>query len=408
MTINLVTDRPVHTDLINNFQKFHEFNTEEDLLVTQDKWLDDSNYYNYRTIEDLFENIKPEDFFCSHVVSVDIKDIWSSEETLGGCDRPLWSIQAPTAIAKQEENLNRHSMYRSGAAGIMSGMLRPDPKNPGSWQLVKYIGNNRVAMKLRARNGEPSRVLMSVTFHETGKEHKEYIVIESELHATDAGDRSGQNERQKFVSGFRADREDEKYTYSFLRKHQYNYGTIMQQEGNEDSEDWLTITSLQGIKTGRGNGYFKKYGEINVSRAFETVKEICKITEETAVGSTPIECISLMYYVYTEHGKKNENSIPIFTHEELHNFFVAYFKKFSKGDDVFDQDPVKIKALAQTGALKDIAYICARQFWPFIQKYWRNIKDQKYAFSSDCHANKILVELCSDVRLKKEINAIIS
>jgi len=75
---------------------------------------------------------------------------------------------------------------------------------------------------------------------------------------------------------------------------------------------------------------------------------------------------------------------------------------------VFDQDPVKIKALAQTGALKDIAYICARQFWPFIQKYWRNIKDQKYAFSSDCHANKILVELCSDVRLKKEINAIIS
>ena len=65
------------------------------------------------------------------------------------------------------------------------------------------------------------------------------------------------------VSGFRANREHEVYTFDFLKKNEYNYGTVMQQEEIK-SENWLRLTSLQGIKSGQGNGLFKTYGEENV------------------------------------------------------------------------------------------------------------------------------------------------
>ena len=138
----------------------------------------------------------PLDFQRSHNVSVDIRDIFSSEESLGGCDRPRWSINDNSAINQQHKSLNRHGTYRQDAAQILSGYLRPNPNGEG-YQLVKYIGNNRVAMKLLAHAGVSTRVIMSVRFHELSKEQNDYIAIESELHATDAGDKSGQNEAQK-------------------------------------------------------------------------------------------------------------------------------------------------------------------------------------------------------------------
>ena len=48
---------------------------------------------------------------------------------------------------------------------------------------------------------------MQVKFHKKDITPDQCIAIESELHSTDAGDRSGQNENQKFMSGFRANRE---------------------------------------------------------------------------------------------------------------------------------------------------------------------------------------------------------
>ena len=51
----------------------------------------------------------------------------------------------------------------------------------------------------------------------------------------------------------------------------------MQQEGEVGSKNWLTISSIQGIKEGEGNGFFGKYGEQNVDFAMLTIKEIAKI-----------------------------------------------------------------------------------------------------------------------------------
>jgi hypothetical protein len=146
----LVTDRPLFTDLVNNYDTFHTHYSESD----------DSNYSHVQTIEDLLENLVPSDLERSHIVSVDIRDIFSSEESIGGCDRPLWSIEETTAKKQQFKSLNLHKTYRQDAAQVLSGMLRPNPNGEG-YQLVKYIGNNRVAMKLLANAGVSTKVIMS-------------------------------------------------------------------------------------------------------------------------------------------------------------------------------------------------------------------------------------------------------
>lgn len=407
----LITDESGYPDLINNFTTFHEHYSEEELLGTKGKWKDDSDYSNFRTLEDLVENATPEDYEKTHVVSVFIPHIFSSEESKGGGDRPLWSITNNSAKKTQLSCLNREGKYRQEAAGVMSGMLRPspNPKLPDHWVLSKYIGNNRIAKKLLANDARPSRVLMQVQFHEVGKTAQEYIQIESELHSTDAGDRSGQNEKQKFMSGFRANREHEVFAFNFLKKYEYNYGTVMQQEDIQGSENWLTLKSLQGIKNGQGNGHFKIYGEENVGRALQTIKKLCEITGETVVGATPVEAIALMYHVYTENGKKRaENSVPLFTYTELHDFFVKYFRHKNAEGGLFSSDKLMVNDLSWSGGVKDIAYICGKQFWPLIVEYWMGIKGKKIGFSIDCHANLRLVDLCKDKNLKRELKGILA
>ena len=95
--------------------------------------------------------------------------------------------------------------YRMSDAQTLSAMLRPHPTILGTYILVKFIGNNRVWMKLLANKGKDSLVKMEVTFHEEGLTQKDYITIEAESHSTDAGNRSSQNELQKFASNYRSE-----------------------------------------------------------------------------------------------------------------------------------------------------------------------------------------------------------
>ena len=127
MKHELVSNEKLYDDLVCNFEEFHTQNSQSDLLDFRNKWKDDCDYSDYKTIEDLLENVTLEEMQKSQIVSVDIKDIFSSEESLGGCDRPLWSIRKPSAIKQQHNSLNRHGGYIEDAAGVLSGMLRPQP-----------------------------------------------------------------------------------------------------------------------------------------------------------------------------------------------------------------------------------------------------------------------------------------
>lgn len=402
----LVSDKPLYSDLVNNFEEFHKVTSPEDLLKIRGKWGDDSDYSNERTIEDLLENLTEDDLNRFHIVTVDIKDIYSSEKSLGGCDRPLWSITNQSAKKQQHKSLDRQKKYHTEAAQILSAKLRPHPTKEGCYQVVKFIGNNRLVMKLLVNNGESTRVLVRVSFHKPGMTQKEYIREESELHSTDAGERSGQNEDQKFVSGFRAGKPAEVHAYNLLRKHQFNYNGIMQQEGVEGSENWICISSLHGIKDGQGNGIFKKYGENNVDRSFETVKKISEITGEKAVGASPIESLALMYYVFTKYGK-TQGSKQLFTPEELEDFFIELWKDGNR-DSVFGKNELMINDISKTGSVKDIAYICGHTFWPKVVQYWKLINGKQIGFSTDCYAIQQFLNLCKDKHLKKELRSIVA
>jgi hypothetical protein len=411
MKINLETQSPLYSDLVNNKQLFDDSFTESELYSLDYK--DNSDYSNYQHIDDfLQQDFSDDDLDKSYVIQVPIDYIWSSEKSKGGFDRARWANQNKV---QNITNLNTPNGggnpkgYNESDAGILAGVFRPGVCIGGSydWQLVKYIGNNRIVKKLIANNGEITNVLMSVRFHEQGLDQQEYIKIEAERHTTDAGDRSGQNESQKFASSYRSGRKTAVECFNFLKNEKLNYDGIMQIEGVEGADDFLNLTSISGLKEGIGNGFFKRFGETNVRAAIGTVRQIVKVTGETHIQMSPIECLSLMFQCFTEYGKKENATDMMFTKPELQKFFVAYFTKMNDSDDMFSGNGNKsqflLKHLNATGSIKCMVYIGATKFWPALPNYWMRIRDTKNSFSDNCCAVKEYISRSKDSMLKRDI-----
>tara|TARA_Y100000114_G_scaffold21681_1_gene17472 strand:- start:195 stop:1445 length:1251 start_codon:yes stop_codon:yes gene_type:complete len=413
MKINLETQYPLYSDLVNNKQLFDDHFDESELYNFN--YEDNTDYSDFPHIDEFLQrDFNDYELNRSHVVQVPINYIWSSEKTKGGFDRAKWATQNKV---QNISNLNTPNGggnpkgYNEADAGILSGILRPRPNTDGScdWQLVKYIGNNRIVKKLIANNGEITNVLMCIRFHKQGLKQSDYIQIEAERHTTDAGDRSGQNESQKFTSSYRSGRKHAVECFNFLKSQKLNYDGIMQIENVEGAEDFLNITSLSGLKEGIGNGFFKKFGESNVIAAIKTVREVAKITGETHIGMSPIECLSLMFQSFTEHGKTQTSVKMMFTKEELQKFFVAYYTKMNDSDDMFSGNGNKsrflLKHLNANGFIKCMVYIAANSFWPALPNYWQNIRNTDTSFSQDCWAVKQFISKSKDSMLKRDITA---
>ena len=409
MKINLETQSPLYSDLVNNKQLFDDCFDESELSKLSYK--DNSDYSHYQHIDDfLQQDFSDDDLDKSYVIQVPIDYIWSSEKTKGGFDRSKWANQNKD---QNISNLNTPNGggnpkgYNEADAGVLSGMFRPGPIIGGScdWQLVKYIGNNRIVKKLIANNGKITNVLMSVRFHEQGLSREEYIRVEAERHTTDAGDRSGQNESQKFASSYRSGRKTAVECFNFLKNEKLNYDGIMQIENVEGADDFLNITSLSGLKEGVGNGFFKRFGESNVLAAIGTVRQVAKVTGETHIGMSPIECISLMFQCFTDYGKTKTSIQMMFTKPELQDFFVKYFERMNDKSDMFSgpKSELLLKNLSASGSLKDMVYIAALKFWPGISYYWQTLRDSKTAFSQDCYAVDVFMKKSKDANLRRDI-----
>ena len=411
MKINLETQSPLYSDLVNNKQLFDDCFDESEL--SKFSYKDNTDYSHYQHIDDfLQQDFNDDDLDKSYVIQVPIDYIWSSEKTKGGFDRSKWANQNKD---QNISNLNTSNGggnpkgYNEADAGILAGMLRPGPIIDGScdWQLVKYIGNNRIVKKLIANNGKITNVLMSVRFHERGLSREEYIRVEAERHTTDAGDRSGQNESQKFASSYRSGRKTAVECFNFLKNEKLNYDGIMQIENVEGADDFLNITSLSGLKEGVGNGFFKRFGESNVLAAIGTVRQVAKVTGETHIGMSPIECLSIMFQCFTEHGKSEFATTMMFTKEELQEFFVAYFTKQNDTSDMFSGNGNKsqflLKHLNANGSIKCMVYIGASKFWPALPVYWMNLRKNGTAFSEGCWAVKQYILKSKDLMLKTDI-----
>lgn len=396
-------------DLVNNYVLFHEKYSNVDFLNPQlfPSWNDDSDYSNVQHIDDFLQTVTEEDFTLSHTLAVPISYIFSSEESKGGCDRPYWVRDKGDKQCRS--NLNRENQdgipkgYKMSDAQTLSAILRPHPTILGTYILVKFIGNNRVWMKLLANKGKDSIIKMEVSFHKEVLDTKEYIAVEAESHSTDAGDRSGQNEPQKFISGYRAGRKNEVYLYNFLKRHEINFGTIMQQEGESGSEKWLKISSIQGLKDGEGNGFFCKFGEQNVAWSISTIKKIAKITKEKSFGNTPVQSFAMMFRCYTDYGIY-QNGNPLFTKKEFQEFLVEFFRQKNKKSNSWmdESQNLLLDDINQTGGVKNVAYINTTIFWPAIVSYYKYINDNKNGFSVDSECNKQLLKFCKDRFLVKE------
>lgn len=396
-------------DLVHNFSLFHEKYKETDFLNSKlfPSWKDDSNYSNVQHIDDFLKNMSEKDYGLTHTLAVPITYIFSSEESKGGCDRPYWVRD--TGDKQCRFNLNEKDQdgnpkgYKMSDAQSLSAMLRPHPRKEGTYILVKYIGNNRIWMKLLARKGEDSLVKMEVTFHKEGLTQKDYIALEAETHSTDAGNRSSQNEQQKFASNYRAGRKDAVYLFNYLKEHQINYGTIMQQEGIDGSENWLKISSIQGIKEGEGNGFFGKYRKENVNAAIRAIKEIAKITGETSFGNTPVQSLAMMFRCFTDYGLR-EGERGLFTKEEFQKYLIDLFREKNKKSDswINKSESLKLKDINQTGGVKNISYINTTIFWPSIVNYYKYIRKNKNGFTAESRCTRELLKFCNDRLLVRE------
>jgi hypothetical protein len=433
MIYKLNTTSPIHDDLVNNFQLFHK----EHSSIQLDKlpnWKDNSNYSNYMHIDSFFADlnarIKNKENVVDvlerqHILAIPINYIFSSDGTNGkGYDRPIYA--STKGVEQCYHNMNvpgedgKPKGYVAEDAMVLSAWLRWDSKS-NEWQVVKNMGNNRIVMKLLANRGVDTEVLVYIRFHSPDSTQDKCIQIEAESHSTDAGDRSGQNESQKFCSALRGERPLTIECYNFLYDNEISYGDMM-----PGKEGWLKITSLQGLKDGTSNGYFKKYGKTrkgtstkNVEWALRTIKDIAKITKEKYIGSSPLESFTQMYHCFTDYGKA-EGSDPLFSEEELHDFFIEFFrvknpeKKENSTSNCFgDKTPTfKLKELNQSGAMKSITYINAMTFWPLITEYWkctvaplRPSHNGKQSFGIGSLAVQKFLNCCKDPLIKHHIQS---
>jgi len=391
---------PYFKDLMSNLEYFNS-EYDHNTLLELPIWKDNSNYLSYPSLQTIIENFNLEnDKGKSFVCRVQDNEIWSSDSSLGGFDRAY-----QTKDKSCRSNLNRTTYgesepkgFNDDDAGILNAYIRYGIDKSGNinFYCVKNMGNHRFWMKKLANRGAPCEYLMKVKFHEgisdSALTQEDFIRIEAAAHHADAGDRNTQVEGQKFMSGLAAKVPEMVYCFDFLTENQLNYKDIMKIKGVENSEDWLSISSINGFNAGEGNGKFKEYNLVNVKAAIDVAKKIAKeITHEPVILSSAITCIASMFKSFTEN---HDGATALFTKEALGKFFYDFYQ-FSNANSKFKKRTLKLSHLAQTGGVKDFNYINASVFWrdgAIVEYFKQEVplknppkgqKDRTYSFSPE-------------------------
>ena len=126
MKINLETQSPLYSDLVNNKQLFDDSYDESE--VSKFDYKDNSDYSHYEHIDDFLKrDFSDDDLDKSYVIQVPIDYIWSSEKTKGGFDRAMWvnqnKVQNISNLNTPDDDGNPKG-YNESDANILSGMFR--------------------------------------------------------------------------------------------------------------------------------------------------------------------------------------------------------------------------------------------------------------------------------------------
>lgn len=400
------------TDLVNNYDLFHEYwNDHPEKFEELPEWEDDRDYRNLETLDELMSRLSLDTLNTNQVYDVSImtSQFYSSPDSVEekGFDR-THSCFTPAGMKICIDNLNKEVNgqilgYRASSATSISIWMRFDKKTQ-SWVPVKDKGNHRTNMSLLCSRGEDVPMKAEVRFHNPNATLAEMMQREAQEHFIDAQQQKNQNEGDKFISGVKANDPNQMFCFNYLKKHQINYKSSMQSMGVEGCEDWLEITNLTQLTSGKGNGIFKYFGEECVDLAFDTIKDICKITGERSFSSTPLHCFASMYFCLTNYGKSEGDSLPLFTKEQLKQFFIAWYtekNKISPWNQTETKPIYGLKRLRQSGHTKNYAFLYVKTFWPDIVQYFKFIRESKYGFRSDSVAGRQII-LRVDDTLKGE------
>lgn len=405
---------PSHSDLVSNLTIFNE-EYDSKRLSDIENFEDNSDYSNYKTLEEVLDNYDPE-LYDGKSFTVRVKDtlVFSSSDLLGGYDRPE-ALRFPSNDSRCRENLRKpigdqeHRGFRDEDCGTLNGFVRVELDNSRLFDdllhttkyiftLVKNMGNHRFWMKKIVSKGKPTEFLMKIKFHpvSTIPNPIDWIKIEADGHASDADARMSQNEGQKFVTALKSEEKSAVECFNFLKDMELEYipnklssGVMTLAGVIPDGKTWIKISSIQGLKDGIGNGLFKEFGETNIRWAIKTLKDVCKITKEDSFSYTALKVIATMYKSFTEsHAKPDQKQFgAIFTQKQLDTFFREFYKAAAKSDNIFGNDTEKygkICNLTQTKDLKDMVYLAADAYWPKIVGYYKqNVSkgDGLYGFS---------------------------
>jgi hypothetical protein len=407
-------EHPEYPDLVNNEYLFNFYYSNKKIDVTK-TWPDDSDYSFYPHINDIVEDIiKNPTKYKDITVRVDSEQIYSSAKQRGGFDRPLdlltnGGYEKATESLRIKDSLGQERGFISADCPTMNGFVRWTYNEEGSVvgiTIVKNMGNHRFILKKRASGGNRVEVLIKLHFHpvEPKQSLQEMICRESDSHHTDANNQRGQTEEQKAYSGFKSGRKEYIELVNFLSEVQVDYADILKQEKLLLQEKTPTITNIGQLNGGINSGIFKKLGVDNVRWAFKTAREIAlhetQEPSQLSISHSSIICFTNLYYYFTESFQNQSD--PLFSKNELHNFLIA---KFTTSHDW--EDPMKLINLNQTGNQKDHNVINAINFIKSLRNYYQKKKTtkngdpRKYAFGFEKPAVKAFFNSIPDSLSRK-------
>jgi hypothetical protein len=153
----------------------------------------------------------------------------------------------------QERDLNAMGGFSHGAAGVLSGYVRP------TGYVVTTQGNNRISMYFAVTQNENARISLTLNFHKKDASEEEMTRVEAENHNADANFRTNQNSDDKFKSAFHSKQPWAVNIYNFLEPYSIGIaGTLENAVFNCTSHSYIERARKEA-----GDEYVKRFLDVH-------------------------------------------------------------------------------------------------------------------------------------------------
>jgi hypothetical protein len=153
----------------------------------------------------------------------------------------------------QERDLNAMGGFSHGAAGVLSGYLRPNGV------VVTSQGNNRISMLYAVTQNENARISLNLNFHKKGISEEEMTRVEAENHNADCNFRTNQSSDDKFKSAYHSKQPWAVNIYNFLKPYSIGIaGTLENAKFNCTSHTYISKARKEA-----GDEYVKRFLDVH-------------------------------------------------------------------------------------------------------------------------------------------------